>query len=203
MLSVVIQAGGQSSRMGRDKALVPLAGQPMIQHVLARLVGLGDETLVTTNHQDALEFLGLPLVSDEEPGAGALPGLRTALRAARGDRVLVVACDMPFVNRLLLEQLVALSAQADVVVPRWQDRYQTMQSVYARKKCLAAVDDALQKGERRMISFYPQVKVRIVTPEEVAEYDPSGRSFFNVNTPQDLREAERLLARARDRQQPD
>lgn len=183
--------------MGRDKALAPLAGKPLIQHVLARLVGLGEETLVTTNNQEALEFLGLPLVADEDPGAGALPGLLTALRAARGDRVLIVACDMPFVNRLLLEHLVALSAHADVVVPRWNDRYQTMQSVYARKKCLAAVEEALAQGERRMISFYPQVKVRIVSREEVAEYDPSGRSFYNVNTPEDLEEAERLLAQAR------
>jgi len=169
----------------------------MIQHVLARLVGLGDETLVTSNNPDALEFLDLPLVSDEDPGAGALYGLRTALRAARGDRVLIVACDMPFVNRLLLEHLIVLSANADVVVPRWNDRYQTMQSVYARKKCLKAVEAALEQGERRMISFYPQVKVRIVSSEEVAEYDPTGRSFFNVNTPEDLAEAERLLAKAR------
>ena len=183
--------------MGRDKALVSLAGQPMIQHVLARLVGLGDETLVTTNNPDALECLELPLVSDEEPGAGALPGLLTALRAARGDRVLVVACDMPFVNRLLLEHLIELSANADVVVPRWNDQYQTMQSVYARKKCLKAVENALEQGERRMISFYPHVKVRIVQQQEVAEFDPSGRSFFNVNTPEDLTEAEGFLAKAR------
>lgn len=196
MLSVVIQAGGQSSRMGRDKALVPLAGLPMIQHVLARLEGLGDETLVTTNNEE-LDFLNLPLISDEEPGAGALYGLRTALSAARGDTVLVIACDMPFVNRLLLEHLVELSEKADVVVPRWNDRYQTLQSVYARKKCLKAVEDALESGEQRMISFYPQVKVRIVPPEEVAEYDPTGRSFFNVNTPEDLSEAEEFLSQAR------
>jgi molybdopterin-guanine dinucleotide biosynthesis protein A len=111
--------------------------------------------------------------------------------------VLVVACDMPFANRLLLEHLVELSSNADVVVPRWNDRYQTMQSVYTRKKCLKAVDEVLAQGERRMISFYPQVKVRIVPAEEVAEYDPAGRSFFNVNTPEDLQEAERLLAQAR------
>lgn len=196
MLTVVVQAGGQSSRMGRDKALVPLAGLPMIQHVLARLEGLGDEMLVTTNNEE-LEFLDLPLIPDEEPGAGALYGLRTALQAARGDTVLVVACDMPFVNRLLLEHLVELSAKADVVVPRWNDRYQTLQSVYARKKCLKAVEDALESGEQRMISFYPQVKVRIVLPEEVGEYDPTGSSFFNVNTPEDLSKAEEFLSQAR------
>lgn len=171
----------------------------MIQHVLARLVGLGAETLVTTNNPAAFEFLDLPLVPDEEPGAGALWGLLTALRAAQGDTVLIVACDMPFVNRLLLEHLVELAPKADVVVPRWNDRYQTMQSVYVRKKCLNAVESALERGDQRMISFYPDVKVRMVPPEEVSQYDPSGRSFFNVNTPEDLLEAERLLAQARGR----
>lgn len=197
MLSVVVQAGGQSSRMGRDKALVPLAGVPMIQHVLARLTGLGDETLITSNNSDELRFLNLPVVADEEPGAGALWGLHTALSAAQGDSVLIVACDMPFINRLLLEHLVQLASKGDVVVPRWNDRYQTMQTVYARKKCLKAVEDSLERGDRRMISFYPQVKVRIVPPEEVTEFDPTGRSFFNVNTPEDLIEAERLIAQAR------
>lgn len=199
MISVVIQAGGQSSRMGVDKGLVPLAGRPMIEHVLARVAGLGAETLITTNNQDEYEYLGLPMASDEEPGAGALPGLRTALRAAQGETVLVVACDMPFVNRLLLEHLLSLSREADVVVPRWKDRYQTLQTVYARKKCLKAVDEALAQGERRMISFYPQVLVRHVPPEEVEEYDPTGRSFFNVNTPEELAEAERFLAELRGR----
>ena len=197
MLSIVIQAGGESSRMGRDKALAPLGGRPMIEHVLTRVTGLGDEILVTTNKPDAYEFLGLPLASDEEPGAGALPGLRTALRAARGDDVLVVACDMPFVNRLLLEYQLSLRPEADVVVPRWEGTYQTMHAVYARRKVLQAVEEALAEGERRMISFYPEVKVYAVPPEEIREYDPSGRSFFNVNTPEDLAEAEHLLAKGR------
>lgn len=199
MLSVVIQAGGESSRMGHDKALVPLAGRPMIEHVLTRVTGLGDETLITTNSPDALEYLDVPLAEDEEPGAGALPGLRTALRAARGDNVLILACDMPFVNRLLLEYQLSLAPKVDVVVPRWEDTYQTMHAVYARKKVLAAVEQALEAGNQRMISFYPEVEVYSVSPEEISEYDPKGRSFFNVNTPEDLAEAERFLAQARGR----
>lgn len=197
MISIVIQAGGQSSRMGQDKALVPLAGRPMIEHILTRLAGLGEETIITTNKPEDYEYLDLPLASDEEPGAGALPGLRTALKAAHGDNVLVLACDMPFVNRLLVEYLLGLAPAADVVVPRWQDTYQTMHAVYARKSCLRAVDKALEQGEQRMISFYSDVKVHPVPPEEIAEIDPHGRSFFNVNTPEDLAEAERFLAQAR------
>lgn len=199
MLSVVIQAGGRSSRMGEDKGLVPLAGRPMIEHVLTRVAGLGDETLVTTNNPDSYDFLGLPMASDPEPGAGALPGLRTALKAAHGDTVLVLACDMPFVNRLLLEHMLAQSSNADVVVPRWEDNYQTLHAVYNRKRTLRAVEQALADGERRMISFYPQLRVHVVEPEQISQYDPQGRSFFNVNTPDELLEAERLLAELRGR----
>lgn len=197
MLSIAIQAGGESSRMGQDKALVPLAGRPMIEHVLTRIQGLGEEILVTTNQPDAYEKLGVALASDAEPGAGALPGLQTALQAAHGDTVLVLACDMPFVNRLLLEYLLSLAEEADVVVPRWDGRYQTLHAVYARKKVLRAVERVLDEGERRMISFYPYVRVHTVSPEKIAEFDPKGRSFFNVNTPEDLAEAERFLARNR------
>ena len=197
MISVVIQAGGQSSRMGQDKALVSLAGRPMIEHILTRLAGLGAETIITTNNPGDYEHLGLPLASDEEPGAGALPGLHTALKAAQGDNVFVLACDMPFVNRLLVEHLLGLASRADVIVPCWEDAYQTMHAVYARKKCLRAVDNALEQGEQRMISFYSDVEVYPVPSEEIAEIDPKGRSFFNVNTPEDLAEAERLLAQAR------
>lgn len=199
MISVVIQAGGESSRMGRDKGLVPLAGRPMIEHILTRVDGLGGELLITTNDPDDYEYLGIPLASDEVPGAGALPGLYTALSASKGNTVLLIACDMPFVNRLLLEYLLSLAHEGDVIVPRWNGMYQTMHAVYARKRTLQAVEAALESGERRMISFYPQVKVRPVTPEEIAEYDPRGRSFFNVNTPEDLAEAERFLRQSREK----
>ena len=197
MVTVVIQAGGRSSRMGQDKGLVLLAGRALVEHVLARVDGLGDEVLITTNNPAGYAYLGMPLASDATPGAGALPGLQTALQAAHGDHVLVVACDMPFLNRPLLAHLLSLAPQADVVVPQWADRYQTLHAVYARRPCLAAVTQALAAGEKRLISFYPQVQVRAVTAAEVAEFDPAGRTFFNVNTPDDLAEARRHFDDAR------
>ena len=99
MATAVIQAGGRSSRMGRDKALVPLNGVPLIEYVLEGVQDLVDEVLITTNHSQGLRYLNLPLVADRHPGAGALHGLLTALEAAQHDHVLVLACDMPFVDR--------------------------------------------------------------------------------------------------------
>ncbi len=82
MLTVAIQAGGESRRMGQDKALLPFLGQPLIVRVIERLKLLADEILVTTNHPQAYQFLGLPLYPDQQPGRGALGGLYTALNAA-------------------------------------------------------------------------------------------------------------------------
>jgi molybdenum cofactor guanylyltransferase len=195
MVSVAIQAGGRSERMGGDKALVQLAGRPLITHVLERAAPLGDEVLVTTNSPDDYSFLGLRLVADEQPGAGALAGLQTALRAARHDVVLVLACDLPFVCVPLLEYMLRLASQADAVIPRWRGEFEPLHAVY-RRTCLPAVDLALTEGRRRMISFLPAVRSTVVEEDQVAAFDPQGLTFFNINTPDDLQTAERILATA-------
>ena len=103
MLSIVIQAGGQSQRMGQDKALMPFLGRPLIQRVIERLTPIADEVLVTTNNPEDYRFLGLPLFPDLKPARGALGGLYTALSSAACEAVAVVACDMPFASGALIE----------------------------------------------------------------------------------------------------
>ncbi len=191
MVTVAIQAGGQSRRMGRDKGLVSLAGRPLIRHVIERVADLGDEVLITTNQPAAYDFLGLPMASDPVPGAGSLPGLHTALQAARAEIVVVLACDMPFVSRPLLEHMLTLTSQADIVIPLRDAGYEPLHAVYL-KKCLPAIESALAAGDKRMISFFPQMRVRAVGTDELARIDPTGLSFFNVNTPEDLERAEQL-----------
>ena len=106
MLTVALQAGGTSRRMGHDKAQVLLDGRPLITHVLERAAPLADEVMVTTNAPQEYAFLGgVRLAPDAQPGAGALAGLRTALRAASHEHVLVLACDLPFLCVPLLEHL--------------------------------------------------------------------------------------------------
>jgi len=192
MLTVSIQAGGQSKRLPGDKALMTLAGRPLIEHVLRRVEGLADELLITTNHPENYDFLGIRLVSDPNPGEGTLAGLQTALRSASFDTVLVVACDMPFVQPNILNHMVDLAAGVDVVVPRRGAYYEPMQAVYARR-CLPAMGKALEEGEKRVVGFFPEVHVRTLEAEVLNRLDPAGRSFFNINTPEDLAEAEVFL----------
>jgi molybdopterin-guanine dinucleotide biosynthesis protein A len=194
MISVVIQAGGLSSRMGQDKALMPFLGEPLIAHLARRLGELAGEMIVTTNQPEKYGFLGLPLYEDILPGMGALGGLYTALFAAAQPVVAVVACDMPFIKpELLRAQCRMLVAEsADVVVPRSLLGLEPLHAAYRRESCLPAIRAALETGERKMTGWYPLIRVRVMELNEVAAYDPEYLSFINVNNPEEFRRAENL-----------
>jgi molybdopterin-guanine dinucleotide biosynthesis protein A len=197
MLTIAIQAGGASQRLGSDKALLPLAGRPLIEHLLMRIDDLVDDILVTTNRPQDYDFLGVRLVSDPVPDLGALNGLHTALDAAREKSVLVLACDMPFVSRPLLEHLISLASQADVVVPHQEGNFEPLHAIYKKQVCLPAIEAALAAGEKRLISFYHMVHVLPVEGSDLSRLDPRGLSFFNINTLDDLAQAERILSESK------
>lgn len=194
MLSVVIQAGGQSTRMGEDKALKPFLGRPLIQRVIERLTPLADEILVTTNRPDDYAFLGLRLIPDLLPGRGALGGLYTALASANGDMVAVVACDMPFASSSLIQAAIRLlvEEEADVVIAKTAEGYEPFHAVYRRATCVPAIQSAIDADKWKVIAWFPSMKVRELSAEEVKHLDPSGLCFWNVNTPEEFEEAERL-----------
>ena len=204
MLTVCIQAGGQSSRMGEDKALKPFLGRPLIQRVVERLSSIGDELIVTTNRPDDYRFLGLPLFPDLKPGRGALGGLYTAIASASHPMVAVVACDMPFASASLIEaaRRLLIAEQADVALARAAPRaeragrseegYEPLHAIYRRETCLPAIEAAIDADQWKVIAWFPQVNVRVLTSDEIRRYDPSGLAFWNVNTPEEFAEAERI-----------
>jgi molybdopterin-guanine dinucleotide biosynthesis protein A len=194
MLTVCIQAGGQSSRMGEDKALKPFLGRPLIQRVVERLAPIADEMLVTTNRPDDYHFLDLRLVSDLKPGRGALGGLYTAIASASRSMVAVAACDMPFASATLLRAAsrILVEEDVDVVIPRSEESYEPLHAVYRRETCLPAIESAIEADQWKVIAWFPQVKVRVLTLAEIKEYDLLGLAFWNVNTPEEFAEAEKI-----------
>ncbi len=195
MLTVSIQAGGQSSRMGEDKALKLFLGRPLIQRVIERLAPIADEMIVTTNRPLDYTFLyPLRLIPDLKPGRGALGGLYTAIASAAHPLVAVVACDMPFASARLLEAASRLlvEEEADVVIAKTEEGFEPLHAVYRRATCLPAIESALEANQWKVIAWFPQVKVRILSPEEVKHFDPSGLCFWNVNTPEEFTKAEEL-----------
>ncbi len=193
-ISLVIQAGGNSRRMGEDKGLKLFLGRPLIQRVVERVSLLAAEILVTTNHPADYAFLNLPLIPDLIPGRGALGGLYTALASASQPVVAVVACDMPFASVALLEAAIStlLREEVDVVIPRSAGGLEPLHAVYRRPACLPFIQAAITANQLKIIDWFSSVRVRELGLEEVAVIDPSGLTFQNVNTPEEFSEAERL-----------
>ena len=194
-VTVVIQAGGESRRMGRSKATVPFAGRPLICRLVERLAPVSDDLVITTNEPDNLAFLHaefpqyrIQLVCDAFDYRGALPGLYTAMQAARNPYVAVVACDMVFASGSLVvaEALAMNESGADVVVPVNKHGYEPFHALYRRMACLPAVRRALDRGEKRAQAFFDDVKVLEFPQSKVLEAEPMGGCFINANTPDEL-----------------
>ena len=194
MLTISIQAGGQSSRMGEDKALKPFLGRPLIQRVIDRLSPIADQMIVTTNRPDDYRFLDLRLISDLKPGRGALGGLYTAIASASHPIVAVVACDMPFASATLIEAAgrLMVEEESDVVIAKGEEGYEPLHAIYRRETCLPAIEAAIEADQWKVIAWFPQVKVRVLTPEEIRFHDPKGLAFWNVNTPEEFEKAEKI-----------
>ena len=193
MLTIVIQAGGMSSRMGEDKALKIFLGKPLIQRVIERMTPIADEIIVTTNRPAEYAFLNLRLVPDLKPGRGALGGLYTAIASAAHPLVVVVACDMPFASQMFFEgaRRLMVKEEADVVIAKTDEGYEPLHALYRRETCLPAIESAIDADQWKVIAWFPQVKVRVLTPDEIKLLDPSGLCFWNLNTPEEFAEAER------------
>lgn len=186
-LTLAILAGGEGRRFGGDKALAELWGQPLLSHLLDRLAGLSAETLIVTNRPADYAQFNQRLVGDLLPGRGVLGGLYTALHYAACPWVLCLACDMPLVNRTLLEYLLTLRDGVDAVLPRLNGRAEPLHAAWSRA-CLEPVRAALERGDRRAISFLPAVRVRYVDEAEIDAVDPAHLSFLNINTLDQLEE---------------
>jgi molybdopterin-guanine dinucleotide biosynthesis protein A len=192
--SVLILAGGQSQRLGQDKSLLMLAGQPLLVRTVHRLAALSDDLIVVTNQPQRYERFALParLIPDERRGVGSLMGIYSGLRAARHDHALAVACDMPFLNLPLLRYMLSLVDDYDVVIPRLDGLLEPLHAVYS-KACLPHIRSLLDQGQRQIIAFFDRVRVRYVERDELDRFDPLHRSFMNVNTPADWECVQSLL----------
>lgn len=192
-ISIVIQAGGQSSRMGKDKGLVELCGKPMILNIIEHLESFSDEMIITTNHPEKYKQFGPRLVEDIFKDYGALAGLHTALEAARNEAVFVIACDLPYLNTRLFKFMKNTfeAKSVDVVIPRTEMGFEPFYAFYRKSTCLPLVTDAILDGKRRLISWFENASIHTIYEEDLRVFDPNLDSFVNINTPEELLKAQR------------
>ena len=180
----VILAGGPSSRMGSNKALLPCRDGLFIETVHRQLATIFPELLLVTNTPEQYPLLPCPTVADQIPGIGPLAGIHAALCRSVHEHIFVVACDMPCLNAGLIRYLASLAAGHDVVIPWGEKGSEALHAVYG-KGALPAIEAALAAGRRRIVSFFDQVRVRRVGSAELGRLDPAGSAFLNINTPEE------------------
>ena len=196
-VSGIVLAGGVSRRLGRNKAIEPVGGEPLISRVIGRLSRITVETVVVVADAKKGGELPLPdsatLVSDKYPGGGSLGGIFTGLSATERDWGIVVACDMPFLNTEMLAHMLSKREGYDIVVPVLDGRPEPTHAVYS-KACLPYMERRLQANELKIAGFFDEVRVNYVSQDEVERFDREHLSFLNVNTQGDLDRALALVA---------
>ena len=194
-MTCIVLAGGRSLRLGGDKALEELGGESLILRVIRGLVPLRTEIIVVTGTGKEAPLprgLRVKTVADVYPERGPLAGVHAGLLAAGSSHSLVVGSDMPFLNRRLIRYMMEMCGPYDVVIPRHRGGLEPLHAVYA-KTCLKPIEAVLEKGENRIVAFFPGMNVRYVEEAEMERFDREHLSFFNINTQADLDRARCLL----------
>jgi len=183
-ITAVILAGGTSSRMGRNKALLAVDGIPLIERIYRTMAGLFQEVILVTNTPEQYAFLPCPMVADRFPGAGPMAGLHAGLLASRGERIFITACDTPFLNPDVIRMICTIDGEYDAVVPIGPGGKEPLQALY-RRRCLAMVEQALEQGDGKVLNLLDHLRTRFITPDELALIPNAELSFCNVNTPEE------------------
>ncbi|WP_034423915.1 molybdenum cofactor guanylyltransferase [Candidatus Entotheonella palauensis] len=188
----VVLAGGESRRMGQNKALMQLGGERLVDRVMRTLGESCAELLMVTNSPAVYADVGLRMVGDVWPGKGSLGGIYSAIYHATTPYVLVVACDMPFLQAASLKYLIEQIGEHDVVMPDVLGEQQPLHAIYGRA-CLEPIRRRLEADRLKIVGFLPDVRVRTVTAAELQPFDPELLAFQNLNTPEEFEAAERHL----------
>ena len=177
---------------GVNKALLEVGGHRIIERIVGTLSQTAQEIFVVTNTPADYAFLHLPMLRDVVPGAGSLGGLYTGLSACADTRGFLVACDMPFLNAEVIRYMAGLAYKADVVVPRIRGLLEPLHAIYSAA-CIPHIAGLLHNSDLKILNLYDKVEVLEVSEQELAVFDPNLHFIMNVNTPEDLQQARRLV----------
>jgi molybdopterin-guanine dinucleotide biosynthesis protein A len=193
----VLLAGGKSRRMGQDKRFLSIGAETLYERSLMVLRSVFQHVLVVIAQDSPPIESDAPVFRDVIAESGSLGGLYTGLKQAGTAWVFAVACDMPFLDPATIRHFVGVKRDADVVMAKLQNGWQPMHALY-HTNCLPVMEKMISSGNLKLhrLADDPALRVRVVVPEELSLVDPQGRSFYNVNTPEDLEAARSLLGQS-------
>jgi molybdopterin-guanine dinucleotide biosynthesis protein A len=200
--AIIILAGGQSSRFGRDKALADFAGKPLIAYITHKLQNLGDECVVSIGRNDAADDYrrvlpsNIIIVQDSVDFQGPLAGFISALEGCKSEFCFLAACDMPSIEPNVVRYLFRESANSSGAIPKWRDgKLEPLHAVYDCNATRHAAQQVISEQTLSMVSLIDHMpRIRFVSVEDViAPLDPTLNTFRNLNTPRDLEKLEDQL----------
>lgn len=181
----VILAGGENRRMPYPKAFIKIGKESIIERNLKIMGFLFKEVFIITNQPEAYFSFGMPMYGDIYNIRGPMTGILTSLINSRSKRVFVSACDMPFINQELIQYMSSKGNGYEAVVPKYNGKVEPLFAFYS-KSMINSIEDALLRDNRGLHDFLRHKKVKYTTAKEIKRIDPQGRSFINLNTPEDV-----------------
>lgn len=185
----IILAGGRSSRMGRDKSLLPWQGSDLMHTVISKVGQACDDIVLVSNQARNLIYKDVRVVADIISEMGPLGGIHAGLTYAKHPLAFVTACDMPYaVPQAISFLLQEATDEWDVVIPACGEFFEPMCCVY-RKTCLPAIETLLNQGRRRIVDFFPLIRLKTIDVEIFRQFDPELKLFTNINTADEYQRA--------------
>ncbi|MCG8400930.1 MAG: molybdenum cofactor guanylyltransferase [Firmicutes bacterium] len=192
-VSGVILAGGKNTRMGSEKALLKIGDRLIIDIISSALRPLTDEILIVSSNHDVYTRYCDRVVEDIASNCGPLGGIHAGLVRVVNRRVLVTACDMPFVSTALARLLIKEAAGFDILVPKYRGYLEPLFAVY-NKTCIDAIEERLARGQNKISSLYHVLRVKYLEEDKMRAAEPQlEKVFFNLNTPSDLDKAQSIM----------
>lgn len=180
----IILVGGKSRRMGQDKAFLKVDGICMLDRILEAFRTCFDRIILVGDREERFSGYDLNVVPDIYPGS-ALGGIYTGLHAVTTEHSFVSSCDLPYPNVEIIRHLCSLKDDFDAVVPSTLHGFEPLFAVYS-KNCLPTIKTFLENGNFCAYAYYPEVKTRAVTDDELSQFNCDGKAFLNINTPEEF-----------------
>lgn len=187
----VVLSGGQSSRMGTNKSLLPIKDKKAISHIVDELTHCTDEVIIITNEKESYKFLNKKIFTDRFQNKGPLAGLESALYHYQADIYYLAACDMPFISCRIYQYLAQHITDYDAVIPIYENREHPLAGLY-RRSALPHIQTQIQQNRLRMNSFYDDINVKYVKHFNHIDEQTLQKHFFNMNNPEQYEIAKRL-----------
>lgn len=184
-MNTIILAGGKASRFGSDKAFIKLRGTTLIKRQLRVLKSIFKKIIIVTNKPKDYKFKGVKVVKDIISGGGPLSGIHSGLVASDSFCNFVVACDMPFLNPVLIRYMIDNKNDYDIIFPKIKGKAHPLFGIYT-KDCIPVIEEALSQNKLKVLSIFPKLKSCFISRQEVEKFDKDLLSLSNINTKSDL-----------------